>query len=234
MFKIFIGYDPAETIAYHVLSHSILRQSSVPVSICPVNKDNIKQFVRAKGDGSTEFSYSRFMVPYLEKYTGWSLFMDCDMLVRCDIAELLEYKDYSKAVSVVKHDYKTKADIKFLGYRNDDYPCKNWSSLMLFNNKKCDRLTPYQANLETGQYLHRFEWCGLDNVGEIPPEYNHLVGEYEPNPNAKIVHYTLGTPCFDEYKDCEFSQEWFEEKERMLHADQRTVQKRTRRTTPES
>jgi len=154
------------------------------------------------------------------------------MLVMCDIYELTEYMDESKAVCVVKHDYKTKHTKKFLNHKNEDYPCKNWSSLMLFNNKKCDKLTPRIVNEESGAFLHRFEWCGLENVGEVPQDFNHLVGEYEPNKKAKIAHYTLGAPCFAEYSDCEFSKEWFKQKEAMLHADKRTIPKRARKTTP--
>lgn len=234
MLKIFIGYDPAETIAYHVLSHSILRQASGPISITPVNKSNLPMLTRPKQDGSTEFSFSRFLVPYLSDFTGWSIFMDSDMLVMCDIYELVQHMDHSKAVCVVKHDYKTKHATKFLNNKNEDYPCKNWSSLMLFNNKKCDGLTPYIVNEESGKHLHRFEWCGLDKVGEVPKEFNHLVGEYKENKKAKIAHYTLGAPCFEEYAECEFSKEWFQEKEKMLHADKRELPKRARRAARES
>lgn len=207
MLRIFIGFDDKETVAYHVLCNSILRGSSVPVSFIPVNRKNIKEFKRPK-EGSTDFSFSRFLVPWLCNYEGHAIFMDCDMLVRCDIADLIKFIDIFKTVSVVKHDYKTKHSSKFLGNKNEDYPCKNWSSLMIFNNNHCKALTPDVVNTASGAYLHRFEWCGLDQVGSIPAEYNHLVGELEPNPDAKIVHYTLGTPCFEEYSGCEFADEW--------------------------
>lgn len=207
MLRVFVGFDERETVAYHVLCNSILRQSSVPVCFIPVNRKNIKAFERPR-EGSTDFSFSRFLVPWLCNYEGHAIFMDCDMLVRCDIAELIKFIDIFKTVSVVKHDYKTKHSSKFLGNKNEDYPCKNWSSLMIFNNHHCKTLTPSVVNTASGAYLHRFEWCGLDQVGSIPVEYNHLVGELEPNSNAKIVHYTLGTPCFKEYSDCEFADEW--------------------------
>jgi len=222
--RIFIGYDPNETVAYHVLCHSILKRSSIPVQFTPVNKRNIKVFTRDKEDGSTEFSFSRFLTPYLSDYIGHSLFMDCDMLVLCDIAELLEYREFDKAVHVVKHDYTPKEGKKFLGNTQHVYPKKNWSSLMLFNNYNaaCKRLTPAAVNEETGKYLHQFEWCPEDRVGSLPKEYNHLVGEYDENPSAKIVHFTLGTPCFRGYENQEFAWAWFAEREDMIDYNRST------------
>jgi hypothetical protein len=171
-------------------------------------------------DGSTEFSFSRFLTPYLTGFSGQALFMDCDMLVRCDIYELLAYGTISSAVSVVQHDYTPKPDKKFLGNTQHIYPKKNWSSLMLFNcsHTDCFNLHAYKINHCTGKYLHQFEWA-QDGVGAIPLDYNHLVGEYDPNPDAKIAHFTLGTPCFKGYESQEFADEWFAEREMMLHAD---------------
>lgn len=222
MLKICIGFDPAETVAYHVLCQSILSRSSIPVQFIPINKRNIPEFIRDKQDGSTEFSFSRFLTPYLAGYTGQALFIDCDMIVRCDIAELLEHCDLYHDVFVVKHDYSTIALQKFLGNTNPNYPRKNWSSVMLFNcfSAACRRLTPEVVNNFSGAYLHRFEWCDDARIGELPKEFNHLVGEQPENPGAKIVHFTLGTPCFDGYENQEYAQEWQAELEALLHADQ--------------
>jgi len=205
-------------VAYHVLVNSIMRYSSGPCEFIPINKRNIPEFTRGMEDGSTEFSFSRFLTPYLSGYQGQSIFMDCDMLVRCDIYELLDYAGFND-VSVVMHDYQPKGKDKFLGNKQHVYPKKNWSSLMVFNNWRSPvkKLTPQVVNSESGKYLHQFEWA--DKVGELPPEYNHLVGEYDPNPFAKIIHYTLGTPCFKGYENQEWAGEWFEEREMMLHAD---------------
>lgn len=205
-------------MAYHVLVNSIMRYSSGPCEFVPINRKNIPEFTRGMEDGSTEFSFSRFLTPYLSGYKGQSVFMDCDMLVRCDIYELLEFAGCND-VSVVKHDYIPKDDGKFLGNKQHVYPKKNWSSLMVFNNwrQPVKRLTPEVVNTASGKYLHQFEWA--DKVGEIPKEYNHLVGEYDPNPNAKIIHYTLGTPCFSGYESQEWAGEWFKEREMMLNAD---------------
>ena len=164
---------------------------------------------------STEFSFSRFLVPYLCGYEGKAIFMDSDMLCRTDIAELWKL-DTPHSVSVVKHDYQPKKEDKFLGYKQSLYEKKNWSSLMLFNNTLCRALTPKVVNEASGLYLHQFKWLQDDSlIGALPVEYNHLVGEYPPNPNAKIVHFTLGTPCFKAYSNCEFSDEWYAELDRV-------------------
>jgi lipopolysaccharide biosynthesis glycosyltransferase len=209
--RVFIGYDPQETIAYHVLANSIMRQSSKPVTITPLILSQLPLTRPREETQSTEFAFSRFLVPWLCDYEGKAIFMDCDMLCRMDIADLFKQTtDYNAQVSVVKHHYTPKDDDKFLGNKQTRYDKKNWSSLMIFNNPKCRVLTPEIVNEATGMYLHQFQWA--DEVAEIPKAYNHLVGEYEKNPFAKIVHFTLGTPCFPKYADCEFAQEWRDEK----------------------
>lgn len=188
-----------------------MRHSSGPVSFTPINKNNIPEFTRGIEDGSTEFSFSRFLTPYLAGYSGQAVFMDCDMLVRCDMYELLELSSGMHDVYVVKHDYTPKTQDKFLGNKQHIYPKKNWSSLMVFNcwRQPVRNLTPQVVNTASGKYLHQFEWA--KSVGELPVEYNHLVGEYDPNPKARIIHYTLGTPCFEGYEDQEWANEWFDE-----------------------
>lgn len=213
MLRIFVGFDQNETVAYHVLCNSILRQASGPVSFTPVNKRNIPEFLRSKEDGSTEFSFSRFLTPYLSGYTGQSIFMDCDMLVIGDIYDVLQHCDMRHDVFVVKHDYTPKTASKFLGHAQHVYPKKNWSSMMIFNNftMPCRRLTPAIINNESGKYLHQFEWTQEKRIGELPPEWNHLVGEFDPNPKARVAHFTLGTPCFPGYEHQEWSGSWFQE-----------------------
>ncbi len=222
MFQIYIGYDPNETVAYHTLAHSILRRSSIPVSIAPLMRSQLGAlYKRERGPTeSTEFSLTRFLVPMLSRYQGWSLFMDCDMLCRADIAGLAAYAERSgdKAVLVCKHDYVPKTERKFHGHVQTRYPRKNWSSLMLFNNARCTALTPQYVNGATGLELHRFAWTEDRLIGELPLAWNWLVGEYQHNPDAKIAHYTLGGPYFDEYRDCDHAEEWFSEARLMNHA----------------
>lgn len=209
--RIFIGYDDKETVAYHVLAHSILTRASAPVAIIPVMRSHLgKVFTRERGPlESTDFAISRFLVPYLSDYRGISVFMDSDMLCMTDICDLVRPDWCGMAVWVAQHDYVPKSAMKMDGQRQMAYPRKNWSSLMVFNNARCRALTPEYVNTATGLELHRFAWLNDDEVGSLPLEWNWLVGEYEPNPTAKILHYTLGGPWFPEMRSCEYADEWF-------------------------
>jgi lipopolysaccharide biosynthesis glycosyltransferase len=213
---IFIGYDPREAIAYHACVNSIIRQSSVPVCIVPLALNNFKDYTETHTDGSNQFIYSRFLVPHLMDYSGFAIFMDGDMIVRGDIAELWALRRADKDVMVVKHDYKTRMTEKYLGSKNEDYPRKNWSSVMIFNcnNFPTKKLTPEYIQKSTGAHLHRFMWTSDDRVGELPPEWNWLPDEYGANPDARLLHYTLGTPCFHEFATTTMADEWH--RERML------------------
>jgi len=220
--QIHIGFDPREAVAYDALAHSIRRQASIPVSIQPLVQQGLRDrglYTRQRGPTeSTEFSLTRFLVPALAGYRGWSLFMDCDMLCRADIAELYALRRSECAVLVVKHDYVPKTQRKFLDQVQTKYERKNWSSVMLFNNERCRALTPDYVNAATGLELHRFKWLDDAQIGSLPKEWNWLVGEYDCNPAAKLVHYTLGGPWFDEYRDCDYAGEWRAERERLRAA----------------
>ena len=212
MINIFIGYDSKEKVAYNVLSHSIIQNSTKPISITPIALNHLKDdFVRERNAlSSTEFSFSRFMIPHLMNYQGWALFMDCDMLMFEDVSELWRMRDDSKAIQVCKHDYIPKEKTKFLGQTQTAYPKKNWSSFMLMNCKKCSSLTPDYVNRASGLELHQFKWLEGDHlIGDLPLEWNWLVGEYEHKDDVKNVHYTKGGPWFEEYARCDYSQDWF-------------------------
>ena len=215
MIRVFIGYDPNETVAYHVLAHSIMRHASVPVSITPLKLSQLPITRVRDPRQSTEFSFSRFLVPWLCEFKGTAIFMDCDMLVRADIAELVGER--GKSVSVVKHAYQPRPEDKFLGNKQTIYDKKNWSSVMVFDCAGCAALTPQYVNTASGLELHQFKWLGGDYlIGSLAPEWNHLVGEYAPNRDARLVHFTLGTPCFAKYSHCEYAEEWHEERRLML------------------
>jgi len=212
MINIFIGYDSKEKIAYHVLSESILRNSTKPVSITPIYLPNIKDdFLRERNNlSSTEFSFSRFIIPHLMNYQGWALFMDCDMLMKSDVEELWRLRDDKYAVQVCKHDYVPRTETKFLGHIQTAYPKKNWSSFMLMNCKKCTRLTPDYVNKASGLELHQFKWLESEQlIGSLPLEWNWLAGEYPYKENVKNIHYTEGGPYFEQYADCDYSSEWY-------------------------
>ena len=221
MLSIYIGYDPRESVAFHTLAHSILRRSSVPISIAPLVQSQLKGiYRRPRGPTeSTEFSLTRFLVPALSAYRGWSIFMDCDMLCRADIAGLAAEieRQPDKAVLVCKHDYTPRTERKFLDQVQTKYTRKNWSSLMLFNNERCRSLTADYVNTATGLDLHRFAWIDERSIGELGLEWNWLVGEYDYNPDARIVHFTIGGPYFSAYRDCDYAAEWFAERDSMQH-----------------
>ncbi len=224
--KIYIGFDPRETIAFHVLAHSIHVRSSLPVSITPLMLDQLRQALTRERHPlqSTDFSFSRFLTPFLSEYAGWSVFMDCDMLMRDDIARLYALRDERYAVMVVKHDHVPKEAVKFLDQPQSAYQKKNWSSVMLFNNARCRALTPHYVNHASGLELHQFKWLGNDDlIGQIPARWNHLVGYDARREDAALVHYTLGGPYFDEFHDCEYAQQWRDELQYMLCVEQREV-----------
>ena len=222
---IFIGYDSNETVAYNVLQHSIITRASQPLAITPIKLSHVKNiFDRPRNSlQSTEFSFSRFLTPYLANYTGWAIFMDNDMLVLDDIAKVWNMRDERYAVMCVKHNYAPKEDVKFLGAVQTRYEKKNWSSFMLMNCGKCKALTPEYVSTASGLDLHRFNWLSSEElIGEIPLTWNYLAGH---NTGSKLeeiqnIHYTEGGPYFKESKDCDFASVWLKEREDMLYVKQ--------------
>ncbi len=222
--RVFIGFDPREDAAFGVLSHSIHARSSQPVSITPLMLSQLAGVYRRERNPlqSTDFSFSRFLTPYLCGYQGWAIFMDCDMLVLDDIARLWALRDDRFAVQVVKHRHVPKEDVKFLGAVQTKYEKKNWSSVMLMNCAKCAALTPEFVNSASGLELHQFKWLAADHlIGELPGKWNHLVGYDAPRRDASLVHYTIGGPYFEDYRDCEYAREWLSERDAMLRVGER-------------
>ncbi|MFM2066584.1 MAG: hypothetical protein RLZZ584_1493 [Pseudomonadota bacterium] len=218
MIRVFVGFDPREAIAYHVFSQSILEKATQPVSITPLVLQSLPGYKETHTDGSNTFIYSRFLTPFLCDFDGWAIFADGDMVCRADIAELWALRDPSKAVQVVQHEYATKAHVKYLGNMNQDYPRKNWSSVILWNcgHAKHRVLTPEFLMGQTGAYLHRFSWLADEDIGAIDKAWNWLTTEYPDNYDAKLLHYTLGTPCFKDYQACEMADEWHAHHGRVL------------------
>jgi hypothetical protein len=205
-----VGFDQREAIAYHVFCQSVLERASQPVHFVPLTANSIPGYRETHKDGSNAFTYSRFLVPYLLNYTGWAIFVDGDMVCRDDIVNLWKLRDATKAVQVAKHSYVTKSNQKYLGNKNENYPMKNWSSVILWNcgHPSNRQLTPEVVGSKNGSFLHRFQWLSDDEIGEISRLWNWLAIEYEPSADAKLVHYTLGTPCFNEYKNSDMAEDW--------------------------
>lgn len=207
--RIFIGYDSREPVAYHVLAHSILVRASVPVSLTPLVQASLRAqglYTRPPDAGaSTEFSLTRFLVPALVGFDGWAVFLDGDMLCQADVAEL-RVADPTASVSVCQHAYTPSTATKMRGAAQHAYPRKNWSSLMVFDGPACRRLTPAYVNTASPAELHQFAWA--DRVGALPLDWNHLVGEYPPNPLAKMLHFTLGGPWCPEGRVGDAAKAW--------------------------
>lgn len=187
--QVFIGYDPRQPVAYQVAAHSIARRATGPVSITRLQLSQLP----ITRTGLTQFTYSRFLAPYLSGFEGISIFLDADVLCLGDIGELLAYPMAYPDTAV----FVSKGPKRF-----------EWASVMVFNNARCTMLTPdYIEN--PAHVLFNFSWA--ETVGELPASWNHLVGYDAPNPDAKLVHFTQGIPCWPETKDCEFSAAWHEE-----------------------
>jgi lipopolysaccharide biosynthesis glycosyltransferase len=223
---VFVGYDPREAVAYHTCVNSIIRNASKPVAIIPVALNLFRDYEETHTDGSNHFIYTRFLVPHLMEYAGWAIFIDGDMIVRGDIVELWELRNSYMDVMVVKHDYQTRMPVKYLGAPNENYPRKNWSSVILWNcNSFPNRqLTPAFVQQATGSELHRFSWLADERIGELPPEWNWLPDEYGINRDAKLLHYTLGTPCFQEFADTPQGDEWHRERILTEYCLQRSIE----------
>jgi hypothetical protein len=182
--RVFIGFDDRQAVSYHVLCASIMKHASKPVSITPL----ILPSLPIKRRGLTPFTFSRFLCPYLCDFKGTSLFLDADILARADLATLPNIEETYHNVALVKNKLKFE-----------------WSSVMLFNNAFCRNLTPEYID-DLSHNPMKMEWA-ID-IAELPPEWNHLVGYDEPNPNAKLVHFTQGVPVWPETMNSEHAMEW--------------------------
>ena len=246
--SVWIGFDPREANAFAVLRHSIMRRANTHVPIRGLVLDTLKdqglyrrpttrvghQLWDNISDApmSTEFSISRFLVPYLVRrslkttlvkpHDRWAVFMDCDMLVTQPIERLFELADPRYAVQVVKHHHVPADSHKMDGQAQTQYRRKNWSSVMLFNvdHPANSALTVDLVNTATGRDLHQFCWLRDDEIGELPLTWNYLVGHNTSDelPDTKMppanIHFTEGIPTMAGYEDCEFSDLWRHEQER--------------------
>jgi lipopolysaccharide biosynthesis glycosyltransferase len=218
---IYTGFDQREAACYHVWCQSVIERASEPVAFIPLHAPLLQNF-DGQRDGTNAFIYSRFLVPSLCGYEGFALFVDGDMVVLDDIAKLWALRDERKAIQVVKHDYKTKHPRKYIGTPmeadNLDYPGKNRSSVILWNcgHWKNTRLTRELVGEAGGQFLHRFSWLADEDIGELPAEWNVLVGEQDAS-LASLLHYTCGAPGFEHYAHCDGADHWHRAKRNAMH-----------------
>jgi len=202
MIPIFVGYDKRESVAYHTFCQSVISHTKAQVSFSPLSGE--------QRDGSNSFIYARFLVPHLMHNKGWAIFADGDMICNDDIETLWNMRRPEYAVMVVQHNYRTKHPVKYLGAKNEDYPRKNWSSLILWNcgHWQNQILTPEYVKQSSGADLHRFRHLDESKIGALPLEWNWLAMEYPENNKASLIHYTIGTPCFTDYTACDSAELW--------------------------
>jgi lipopolysaccharide biosynthesis glycosyltransferase len=227
--KVFIGYDGREKIAYEVLKHSIEKRTKTPHKIIPLYHKELRRqgffhrpWMTNAMDGnftdlidnkpfSTEFSHSRFLVPALMKFNGWALFVDCDMIFKCDLKEIFEHCDDRYAVMCVKHNQKVTKQEKMDGSAQQSYYRKNWSSFVLFNcgHKLNRELTTERVNTATGGWLHSFAWLPDEAIGALPQYYNWIEGTSPHIERPRVIHYTMGGPWFSSYKEVMYADDWW-------------------------
>jgi lipopolysaccharide biosynthesis glycosyltransferase len=211
--RIFTGFDQREAVGWSVFCRSVIENTTTTVSITPID-ERIAKSVGGRRDGTTAFSFARFLVPALCDFHGWALWCDgVDMLALGDLKELWArtetLESMGMACYVAKHFYKTRNQRKFIGSAMEtDNPPKrrhNWSSVILWNcaNLRNRDLTPDYIRKASGKELHQFEWLKEceERIGELPLEWNWLVGEYDPNPKARLLHFTLGIPSLSRHYD---------------------------------
>jgi lipopolysaccharide biosynthesis glycosyltransferase len=229
-FRIFIGWDKREPIAYEVAKFSLERHASIPLDVKPIKLDQLrsnKLYWRDQDPlASTDFTYSRFLTPRLADYRGWALFCDCDFLFLADIADLATYARGGKALYCVQHDYRPTETTKMDGAVQTTYPRKNWSSLMLFNceHPSVRNLTPELVSRESGAYLHRMQWASDADIGSLPVEWNWLEGwnKKPENGTPKAVHFTRGGPWFDQWRNVDYGELWLAERALLEGHNQKT------------
>ncbi len=239
MNNIYIGWDTREDVAYQVCKHSIARKSKqFNVNIVPLKHKELRKqgifyrpWMTQAHDGtrvdmfdlkpfSTEFSHTRFLVPHLNDYKGWALFMDCDMIFTTNPKKLFDLVDNRYACMVVKHNQKPIETVKMDDEPQGKYYRKNWSSFVLWNcaHPKNKFLTVDKVNRMNGSDLHAFTWLDDNDIGSLPSTYNWIEG-LSPNISAyqgarpDVIHYTLGGPWFPEYQDVAYAELWTEEYE---------------------
>lgn len=218
-FPVYVGWDSREDIAYQVCRHSLLKRASIPVSVTPIRQQDLRDQGLYTRDpdplASTEFTYTRFFVPHLQKHQGWALFCDCDFLWLADIKGLVDLIDDKYAIMCVHHDHRPREETKMDNKTQTQYPRKNWSSMVLYN---CGHpanavLTAGVANTESGAYLHRFQWLDDALIGAVSETWNWLEG-WSPKPKTghpNVVHMTRGGPWFDEWRDVDYADLWLAE-----------------------
>jgi hypothetical protein len=226
--RIYVGWDKRDALAYEVARQSAIERASGPVEIIPL-KDWVLRgagvywrsyFVNPRGQMfderdyapfSTDFTYTRFLVPALEAFADCRvLFTDPDILWRADPYALLDLAPAGAAVACVKHRHDPSESTKMTGNIQTHYPRKNWSSVMVFNPSRCRSLSVHAVNTQSRDWLHGFAWARDEDIAELPLAWNWLEGYSETVADPALVHFTKGTPDMPGHEEARYAAEWWE------------------------
>lgn len=239
MKTVFIGYDSREHEAYNVCRFSIVDKSEDAVRIELLNHrvlralglfsrpwriDEAGQYwdMRDGSPFSTEFSFTRFLVPAYANHlgiNGWALFCDSDFLFLKDLSGIFDHCNDKYAVMCVKHDHKPTDSVKMDGMKQEGYQRKNWSSLMLWNlDHPANRtLTPSQVNAKPGRWLHTLSWLKDEEIGSLPHNWNFIPGVTDRDIEPFAIHYSEKAPWFEGQENCAYASEWKQARANMMH-----------------
>jgi len=236
--NVYIGYDSREDEAHRVCSFSLRHHSTVPLHVVPLRQPALRALglytrsSKRNGEGklidvldgkpfSTEFSFTRFLVPSVAGFQGRALFVDCDFLFRADVAELDALCVGDRAVWCVKHRHEPIETVKMDGRPQEHYRRKNWSSFVLWDcaHPANAIITPRLVNTRAGSWLHAFSWLPDELIGDIPEAWNWLEGYSPKEIDPKAVHFTRGGPWFEKYAGVAYADEWRKERERASQGD---------------
>ncbi len=213
-------------LAYTVARASILAHASALVEVIPLKDWEIRAhglywrsyWVNPRGQMfddidcapfTTDFTYTRFLVPALERFEDRTvIFADPDTLWRADAHELAALLPPDEAVACVKHEHRPDEFVKVTGNLQSRYGRKNWSSVMVMNPARCRALTPFRVNRESRDWLHGFAWLRDRDIAELPQEWNWLDGYSPETVEPKIVHFTRGTPDMPDRASGLYDDEW--------------------------
>jgi lipopolysaccharide biosynthesis glycosyltransferase len=242
MHPIYVGYDAREHIAFEVLKSSILTHNPdsqiLPLAHSSLRKRGIfrRPWLVESNTGrkidlidgrpfSTEFSHSRFLVPYLCNFSGWALFIDCDMLCTRDINAIFDLTRDEYAIMVVKQNHCPTSETKMDQQVQSTYPRKNWSSVVLWNcaHDANKTLNPEFVSVASGANLHQFTWLQDSDIGDISPEWNWIQGTTSDSIEPALIHYTEGGPWFEGHEKVKFGELWIQEYARWLASEQKRV-----------
>ena len=235
MARVFIGYDKREDLAFRVCRASLERQG--PVGVSPIVEREMRRRglygreLTRQANGllwdeasaaacSTDFAFTRFLVPWLAEGQDFALFCDCDFLFTQPVAELFALADPRYAVQVRKHAFAVNESAKMDGQAQQRYPRKWWSALVLWNlrHPAHRRLALADVSRRPGRWLHGFGWLDDSDIGDLPETWHWLEGYSPPSADGRppaAIHFTRGGPWFENWRKVAYGDLWTWERARL-------------------